>query len=408
MKKTINDLTNLQDKTVFVRVDFNVPLDNQNHITDNTRIQEALPTIKNLLSKNVKVILASHLGRPKGQVKQELRLTPVWQELEKLLPGITIHKANEVFSAKVQDMAKALKSGEILLLENLRFEAGEEKNDETLAKNLASLADIYVNDAFGAAHRAHASTEGIARHLEAAVAGLLMEREIKALSSAFNNPARPFTAIIGGSKVSTKISVLKNLIPLVDNLIIGGGMMFTFLKAMGYSVGNSLVEDDYVETAKELIETAHEKNTYLKLPKNIVVADAFSNDANIKTIEQCDIPEGWMGLDIAPESIDVIRNIVQNSKTVVWNGPLGVFEMENFANGTRDIANTLAKWTEDCGGQSILGGGDTVAAIEQFGIAKTKFTHVSTGGGASLEFMEGKSLPGIEALNEQDKTATAV
>jgi len=406
MKQTVRNLTELNNKRVFVRVDFNVPQDESGAITDDTRIVEVLPTIQYLLGQQAKIIVASHLGRPKGQVKESLRLTPIYHRLQELLPGAAVYKSDDVFSPTVVEQVNRLKAGEILLLENLRFEAGEEANDPAFAKNLASLADIYVNDAFGAAHRAHASIEGITHYVDTSVAGFLMEKEITALTTVMENPQHPYTAIIGGSKVSTKISILKNLIHRVDNLVIGGGMMFTFLKAQGYTVGNSLVEDDYIDTAKDLMAFAQENDTYLKLPKNIIIADAFKGDANTQVNSQCNIPDGWMGLDIAPESVEVLKQIIFNSKTILWNGPLGVFEIPAFANGTRQIAEAIAEWTQQCGGQSILGGGDTVAAIEQFGLKPDQFTHVSTGGGASLEFMEGKTLPGIAALN--DATASAV
>ncbi len=405
-KKTIMDITNWENQRVLVRVDFNVPLDNDGQITDDTRIQEALPTLKHLIQQKARIILMSHMGRPKGAVKEEFRLTPVAKRLQELLPNTPITALKEIFSASVEETVDNSKAGEVILLENMRFEAGESKNCPELAKNLASLADIYVNDAFGTAHRAHASTEGVAHHVPIKVAGLLMKREIKALSQIVDNPAHPFTAIIGGSKVSSKITVLESLLDSVDQLIIGGAMLFSFLKAQGYQVGSSMVEDDYLDTAKNLLTLAKEKNTAIELPHQIVIADSFSETANIKTIAIEDgIPEGWMGLDIGPDSMAKVQSIIKASKTILWNGPMGVFEMKPFASGTQAIADTVAESTEAGQCQSILGGGDTVAAIEQFSIEKSKYTHVSTGGGASLEFLEGKALPGIAILDESVATA---
>lgn len=400
LKKTISDIQHWQNQRVLVRVDFNVPLNESGKITDDTRIREALPTLRYLLEHGARVVLASHLGRPKGQVTESLRLTPVFLRLKELLPNASIQKTDEVFSAAVSKTANNLKPGEILLLENVRFEPGEEKNDPDFARNLASLADVYVNDAFGAAHRAHASTEGVGHYLATRVAGFLMAKEIEALSGILENPQHPYTAIIGGSKVSTKITVLKNLMSKVDNLVIGGAMIFTFLKAQGYAVGESKIETDYLETAHELLTLAAEQNTTLILPQQVVIADAFSSNANIRTTTVDQIEEGWMGLDIGPESVAHIRQIISASKTILWNGPLGVFEMEPFSHGTRDIALALAECTERGTCQSILGGGDTVAALEQFHIAPERFSHVSTGGGASLEFLEGKTLPGIAILED--------
>lgn len=398
-KKTIADVTDWQDKRVFVRVDFNVPLDDHQAITDDTRIQAALPTLKFLIDKGAKLILASHLGRPKTGFDPKLSLKPVYERLQKLLPNTQITLAKEVYSADVEAAAKALKPGQILMLENTRFEAGEETNDPTLAKNFASLADIFVNDAFGAAHRAHASTEGIAHHVKIKVAGLLLDREITALSNVTQNPTKPFTAIIGGSKISSKIPVLETLIDKVDYLIIGGGMIFTFLKAQGFKVGSSLVEDQYMEIAKGLTLAAQKKNVNIILARDVVVTQSFAADAAFKLVNAEQIPDGWMGLDIGPLTVGDIEGVLRNSKTVLWNGPLGVFEFANFAKGTKRVAEYLGQLTQSGQVQSVLGGGDTVAAIEQFGIPVSQFTHVSTGGGASLEFIEGKILPGIACLD---------
>ncbi len=401
LKKTIRDIDSWANQRVLVRVDFNVPLDGEGHITDDTRIREALPTLNYLIKQQARIILVSHMGRPKGTVQESLRLTPVAKRLQELLPNTSMTALNEVFSPAVETTVNGSKPGEIILLENVRFEPGETQNDPTLAQNLAKLADIYVNDAFGTAHRAHASTEGVAHYVPVKVAGLLMEREIKALSSIVDKPEHPFTAIIGGSKVSSKITVLKALMDSVDHLVIGGAMLFTFLKAQGYSVGNSMVEDDYLDTAKNLLALAQQNGTTIELPQQIVIADAFSETAHVKTITiEEGIPEGWMGLDIGPHSVTKIQTIIQASKTILWNGPMGVFEMKPFAPGTQSVANTVAKATQTGHVQSILGGGDTVAAIEQFGIDKAQYTHVSTGGGASLEFLEGKPLPGIAILDE--------
>ncbi len=400
MKKTIEDVTNWQDQRVLVRVDFNVPLNAQGEITDDMRIRKTLPTLRYLLERGARIILASHLGRPKGQVREEFRLTAVTQRLRDLLENVTVHKVDEVFSPAVQEAVNALKAGEILILENVRFEPGEEKNDEDFARNLASLADIYVNDAFGAAHRAHASTEGVGHYLGTRVAGFLMAREIAALGGVLENPEHPYTAIIGGSKVSTKITVLKTLIEKVDNLVIGGAMMFTFLKAQGHNVGTSKIEEDHLDTARDLLTLAANRDTVITLPRQVVIADNFRADANTRTVSVEEIADGWMGLDIGPESVDRICQIVRNSRTVLWNGPMGVFEMAPFSHGTKNIALALAEWTEKGHCHSILGGGDTVAALEQFGIPLDRYSHVSTGGGASLEFLEGKALPGITILED--------
>lgn len=391
-KQTIRDI-DLKGKKVLCRVDFNVPLQN-GKITDETRINAALPTIKYLREAGAKVILITHLGRPKGEVVKELSLTPVAKRLSNIL-GEKVKKTDSVYGPEVTDEIAKLENGDLLLLENVRFEAGEEKNDPALIEKLAEMADVYVNDAFGTAHRAHASTAGVASKLPA-VAGFLMEKEIKILGQALDHPERPFTAIIGGSKVKDKINVIDNLLDKVDNILIGGGLAYTFLKAQGYEIGNSLVEEDKLDLAKGFIEKAKKKNVEFILQTDVVVADAFSKDANYKTVAVDKIESGWMGLDIGPESCELYEKVILESKLIVWNGPMGVFEMEQFANGTKSVANALAK-TE---GYSVIGGGDSAAAVEQFGLSK-EMDHVSTGGGASLEFMEGKELPGIKELNDK-------
>jgi len=391
-KKSVRDI-DVTGKRVFVRVDFNVPLDN-GKITDDTRIVETLPTVKYLIEKGAKVILASHLGRPKGEVNESMRLTPAANRLSELL-GKPVLKADESVGDAVKAQIATMKNGDVLVLENVRFHKGEEKNDPELAKQFAELADIFVNDAFGAAHRAHSSTEGIAHYLPA-VSGLLMEKELDVLGKALSIPERPFTAIIGGAKVKDKIDVIDNLIKLADNIIIGGGLLFTFLKAKGYEVGSSIVDEEKIDVALGFIEKAKEKGVKLLLPVDIVAADAFSNDANTKTVAANEIPAGWMGLDIGPETAKNYAEVIKNSKLVVWNGPMGVFEMDKFAAGTRAVCQACA----DTAGYTIIGGGDSAAAVEKFDM-KDKMDHISTGGGASLEFMEGKALPGVVAL--QDK-----
>ncbi|AQT85242.1 phosphoglycerate kinase Pgk [Paenibacillus larvae subsp. larvae] len=391
-KKSVRDVE-VAGKRVFVRVDFNVPLEN-GQITDDTRIRETLPTVKYLIEQGARVILASHLGRPKGQVVEEMRLTPVAKRLSELL-GKPVVKADVAIGAEAKEKAEQLKNGEVLLLENVRFYPGEEKNDPELAKAFAELAELYVNDAFGAAHRAHASTEGIAHHLPA-VSGLLMEKELDVLGKALTNPERPFTAIIGGAKVKDKIDVINNLLNLADNIIIGGGLAYTFLKAQGNEVGKSLVDNEKIDLALGFINKAKEKGVNFLLPKDIIVADDFSNTANTKVVAVNEIPADWEGLDIGPETCKLYAETIKNSKLVVWNGPMGVFEMDLFAEGTKAVAQACGE-TE---AYTIIGGGDSAAAVEKFKMAD-KMDHISTGGGASLEFMEGKALPGVVAL--QDK-----
>lgn len=400
MKKTIRDIQDWYNKRALVREDFNVPLDEKGNITDDTRIREALPTLKYLTQAGARVVVMSHLGRPKGKPSPEFSLEPVATRLQTLMPDNTVYFSRHTFSDEVVQQVERLKPGEILLLENMRFEPGEEKNDSDLAAKLASLGDIYVNDAFGTAHRAHASTEGVARHLSPKVAGFLMEKEISALTSVLES-REPLTAIIGGSKISTKITVLENLLPKVRYLIIGGGMIFTFLRAEGCSVGSSLVEEDFVETARQLLQKAKDMpEVTLVLANDVIIADKFAADAASKVVDADSIPDGWMGLDIGPATITRIRSILEQSPLVLWNGPLGVFEFPRFAGGTKEVAEVLAGLTGQGKCKSILGGGDTVASIEQFGIDPKSYTHVSTGGGASLEFLEGKTLPGIAILDD--------
>ncbi len=392
-KKTVKDI-DLKGKKVFVRCDFNVPMDENQNITDNTRIKAALPTIKYLLEQNCKIILASHLGRPKGEVKPEFSLKPVAKELSKLL-GKDIIMANDVIGEDATSKAENLKEGEIMLLENVRFHREETDNDPEFAKKLASMAEIFVNDAFGTAHRAHASTTGIADYIPG-VAGFLIEKELKFLGNAINNPERPFVAILGGAKVSDKIGVIDSLLDKVDTLMIGGGMAYTFFKAQGYNVGNSLCEVEKTDLALEEMKKAKEKGVKLLLPIDTKIGKEFKPDTESKTVAWTEIPDEWEGFDIGEKTIEMFKKELQNAKTVIWNGPLGLFEFDQFAIGTNEIAKTLA----DLDATTIIGGGDSAAAVTKAGLAD-KMTHISTGGGASLEFLEGKKLPGIECL--QDK-----
>ena len=389
-KKTVRDI-DLKDKKVFVRCDFNVPMDEKQNITDNTRIVAALPTIKYLLEQDCKIILASHLGRPKGEVKPEFSLAPVAKELSKLLNKEVI-MAKDVIGEDATNKAKNLKEGEIMLLENVRFHREETDNDPEFAKKLASMAEIYVNDAFGAAHRAHASTAGIAQYLPA-VSGFLIEKELTVLGNAINNPERPFMAILGGAKVSDKIGVIDSLLDKVDTLMIGGGMAYTFFKAQGYSVGNSLCEEEKTGLALEAMKKAKQNGVKLLLPIDTKIGKEFKPDTESKTVAWTDIPDGWEGFDIGEKTIEMFKNELKNAKTVIWNGPLGLFEFDQFAIGTNEIAKTLA----DLDATTIIGGGDSGAAVAKAGLAD-KMTHICTGGGASLEFLEGKKLPGIECL----------
>ena len=398
-KKTVANLSaaDLGGKRVLVRADFNVPLDDSGNITDDTRIRAALPTIQDLIKKGAKVILCSHMGRPKGQVKENLRLTPVAKRLSELL-GQEVIMCDDCVGDSVAAAIGKMESGQVALLENLRFHAEEEKNDSEFAKQLAANADLYVNDAFGTAHRAHASTEGVTHYLSPSVAGYLIEKELNYLQNAIENPQRPLASIIGGSKVSSKIGVIETLLEKCDKLLIGGGMIFTFYKARGLSVGKSLVEEDKLELAKSLEAKAKEKGVDLLLPTDVVVADNFAADANSKTVSVESIPDGWMGLDIGPDSVKTFQKALSDCKGILWNGPMGVFEFDKFAVGTEAIARSLAELTEK-GATTIIGGGDSVAAVEKVGVAD-QMSHISTGGGASLELLEGKELPGIVALND--------
>ncbi len=393
-KKTIKDI-DLTGKKVLVRCDFNVPLDEQGKITDNRRIVGAIPTIEYLLKNNCKVILCSHLGRPKGEVKPEFSLKPVAEELAKLL-NKEVKLAEDVTGKSAIELTSNMSEGKIVLLENVRFDAREEKNDETLSKEFANLAEVFVNDAFGTAHRAHSSTTGVASFLPA-VSGFLIEKELNFLGNALENPQRPFVAILGGKKVSDKIGVIDSLLEKVDTLIIAGGMAYTFFKSMGFGVGNSICEEDKLDLAKSLMEKAKQKGVKLMLPVDNIIADEFSPDANTKQIDSDQIPDGWEGLDIGPQTIKDFSEELRKAKTIIWNGPVGLSEYEKFANGTMSLAKVLSELT-DC--ITVIGGGDSAAAIERAGLAD-KMTHISTGGGASLEFLEGKKLPGIECL--QDK-----
>jgi phosphoglycerate kinase len=395
-KLTIDDIQ-LQGKRVLVRVDFNVPMEN-GKVTDDTRIVESLPTIKKILNDGGRAILMSHLGRPKGKRNLGFTLEPVATRLSELL-NKPVKFAADCIGEEASKVVNTLKDGECALLDNLRFHPEEEANDETFAKALASLGDVYVNDAFGSAHRAHASTEGITRFLKPAVAGYLMKKEIDYLNRAVESPDRPYVAILGGAKISGKIDVIQNLMNKVDCLLIGGGMMFTFYKAQGLEIGTSLLEADKVELAKQILNEAKKRSIRLLLPVDCVVGDKFDNNAQRKSVPVTQIPPGWMGLDIGQESITLFKEELQKAKTVVWNGPMGTFEMENFAHGTNEIAKALAEITKK-GATTIIGGGDSAAAIAQAGLSNA-VSHVSTGGGASLEFLEGKILPGVAALNNR-------
>ncbi len=389
-KKTIEDI-DVNGKRVLVRCDFNVPQDEEGNITDDRRIIAALPTIKYLMEHNAKVILCSHLGRPKGEFNMKYSLKPIAKRLSELL-GKKVHMADDVIGDSAKSLVASLKEGDVMLLENVRFHKEEEANDMAFSKALAELADVYVNDAFGTAHRAHASTEGVAKYLPA-VCGYLIQKEINVMGKALNNPVRPFVAILGGKKVSDKINVITNLIDKVDELLIGGGMAYTFFKAKGYEIGKSICEDDKVELAKELMEKAAHKGVKLLLPIDNVVATEFSNDAESKVVASNEIPADWEGVDIGPETVKLYGDALKNAKTVIWNGPMGVFEFNKFAVGTNEIAKILG----GLDAITIIGGGDSAAAIEKGGFAD-KMTHISTGGGASLEFLEGKELPGIACL----------
>jgi len=390
-KKTVKDI-DVQGKKVLVRCDFNVPIDSETGaITDNRRIRGALPTIKYLIENNAKVILCSHLGRPKGEVNPKYSLKPVAEELSKLL-GKEVKLAKDVIGEDAETLTSNVKEGEIVLLENVRYHKEEEKNDPEFAKKLASFAEIYVNDAFGTAHRAHGSTAGVADYLPA-VSGFLIEKELEFLGSALENPKRPFVAILGGAKVSDKIGVIENLLEKVDTLIIGGGMAYTFYKAQGHNIGTSICEEDKLELATSLLEKAKQKGVKILLPVDNHVSSEYSNEGEDKFVDSTEIPEGFMGLDIGPKTIEIFKDAIKDAKTVLWNGPLGVTEFSKFAEGTKQVATALA----ESDAVTVIGGGDSAAAVEKMGLAD-KMTHISTGGGASLEFLEGKVLPGIACL----------
>ena len=393
-KKNLNDV-NLERKKVLVRVDYNVPMDENGNITDDTRIRATLPTIEYLMNKNSKIILASHLGRPKGEVNEKYSLKPVAKRLSEILGGKKVLMANDCIGSEVKEMVDILNEEDILLLENLRFHKEEEKNDPEFSKQLASIAEVLVNDAFGVSHRAHASVEGVTKFIPA-VSGFLIDKELSFLMKAVYKPERPLVAIIGGAKVSDKIGVLENLLNKADALLIGGGMANTFIKALGYEMGKSLVEEGKVDLAKEIIAEAKQKNVKLVLPVDVVVAEDFKADAKYKTVKDDEIPVDWTVLDIGKQTVQDFTEVIKNAKTIVWNGPMGVAEFDNFAHGTEEVAKAVAK----SGAQSIVGGGDSIAALNRLGLADN-ITHISTGGGASLEFLEGKDLPGIAALADK-------
>jgi len=392
--KTLQDF-NFKAKKAIIRVDFNVPLDENFNVTDANRIEAAKPTIDAILADGGSVILISHLGRPKGK-EDKYSLRHIVAKVAEVL-GVNVQFASDCRGEIATNAAKNLKPGEVLLLENLRFYAEEEAGDESFAKELASLGDIYVNDAFGTAHRAHASTTIIAKFFpNHKCFGLLLAKEIESLNRVLNNSVKPVTAVLGGSKVSSKITVIENILDKVDHMIIGGGMTFTFIKALGGKIGDSICEDDKQELALEILQLAKEKNVHIHIPIDVIAADSFSNDANTQIVDVREIPDGWQGLDAGPKSLANFREVIMNSKTILWNGPLGVFEMENFANGTIELGNYIAESTAN-GAFSLVGGGDSVAAVKQFGLEE-KMSYVSTGGGAMLEMLEGRVLPGIAAI----------
>jgi len=397
MKKRTIDQIELKDKRILVRVDFNVPLDENLNVTDDKRIVESLPTIKKIIADGGKAILMSHLGRPKGKVNPKYSLAPAAKKLSELL-GKEVKLASDCIGEEVKALVNNMKIGDIVLLENLRFHEEEEKNDPAFAKQLSELGDVYVNDAFGSAHRAHASTEGVTKFITVSVAGYLMEKELNYLGRAVGNPERPYCAILGGAKISGKIDVINNLLDKVDTLIIGGGMAYTFYKAQGWEIGTSLLEAEKVDLAKELLKKVKTKKLQFLLPVDVVVAAEFKNDSPQEVVKVSEMPADKMGLDIGPETIKLFSEAIRNSKTIVWNGPMGVFEFDNFAKGTNTIAEVLAEVTAK-GATTVIGGGDSAAAIAKAGLEK-QVSHVSTGGGASLEFLEGKVLPGVEALND--------
>ena len=394
-KKSVEDL-NVSGKKVLIRCDFNVPMNDKGEITDDIRIKSALPTIKYIIDNGGKAVIMSHLGRPKGEAKPEFSLKPISEKLSELLgKKVTFADDDQVVSEKTKNIVNDMKEGEVVLLQNTRYRSEETKNGEDFAKELASLGDVYVNDAFGTAHRAHASNVGVSKLLPSAV-GYLVKKEIDIMGKAMANPEKPFIAILGGAKVSDKIGVIENLLDKVDSIIIGGGMVFTFLKAKGLEIGSSLIEEDKVDLAKDILKKAKEKNVDFLLPTDVVVAREFKNDTEFKTVDVENIPDDMMGLDIGEKSVKLFSDAIKNAKTVVWNGPMGVFEMSNFANGTMKVAQAMA----DSKAVTIIGGGDSAAAVEQSGL-DDKMTHISTGGGASLEFFEGKELPGIQAIEDK-------
>ncbi len=397
-KLTIDDL-DLKGKTVLVRVDFNVPLDEHQNITDDFRIRAALPTIRKIIQDGGKAVLCSHLGRPKGKRVESMSLKPVAHRLQELLDQ-EVKFASDCIGDEVQQLKAGLKEGEVLLLENLRFHEGETKNDPDFARQLAQGCDVYVNDAFGTAHRAHASTVGVTRFIDQCAAGYLMQKELEYLGKAVENPERPFVTVLGGAKISGKIDVIKNLMNKADVLLLGGGMIFTFFKAQGKEIGQSLLEEDRIEMAREILQQAESSSCKLVLPKDVLVADKFDASAQTQVVDVDHIPGDWLGVDIGPATIEEFKNILNEAKTVVWNGPMGVFEIPAFARGTEEIARHLAVITEK-GAITVVGGGDSAAAVKKFGLSD-KLTHVSTGGGASLEFLEGKELPGVAALTDKD------
>ncbi len=397
MNKLSIENIDLKGKRVLVRVDFNVPLDENQNITDDRRITAALPTINKIISDGGRAILMSHLGRPKGQAKPEFSLKPVAARLGELVDA-NVKFAPDCIGEQVKSIVDNLEDGEVVLLENLRFHAEEEKNNPEFAKQLSELGDIYVNDAFGSAHRAHASTEGVTQYIETCAAGYLMVKELDYLGKAIAEPERPFTAILGGAKISGKIDVIENLLPKVDTLIIGGGMAYTFYKAKGYEIGTSLLEKDKIDLAKEILKKAESSKAKLQLPVDVVVAPEFKDDSPSEVVDVDKMPAEKMGLDIGPKTIELFTEIINESKTVVWNGPMGVFEFPNFAKGTNAVSQALADATSD-GAITVIGGGDSASAIKKAGLSD-KVSHVSTGGGASLEFLEGKELPGVAALSD--------
>ncbi len=398
MKKLTIDDMELNGKRVLVRVDFNVPLDENQNVTDATRIVETLPTIRKIIESGGRAILMSHLGRPKGKVKPEFSLRPVTDKLQELI-GKEVQFATDCVGDEVKEQSAQLQDGDILLLENLRFHAEEEKNDPDFSAKLASLGDVYINDAFGSAHRAHASTEGVTTHIKQCGAGYLMQKELAYLGRAVGNPERPYVAVLGGAKISGKIDVITNLLDKVDALLIGGGMAYTFFKAEGMEIGKSLLEEDKIELAKEIIQKASDKKVKMLFPVDCVIADTFDKDAETEIVDSGAIKPDWQALDIGPKTIELFKNELLHAKTVVWNGPMGVFEMDKFATGTNEIAKLLVETTKK-GAVTIIGGGDSAAAIAKLGLEK-EVSHVSTGGGASLEFLEGKVLPGVAALTDK-------